>query len=166
MKGIMAGRRHNDRPNRSAFLNRVSQVRFLPGAGVDVRTVAGRLGHSGGGSTTLRVYSAWVSEVDQRAAGSLAARMPELPAGLRVSDLLTPTNVVPEEDASPYQRIALDLRAAIRCGAIPPGDQLPPVAEIAARYEVALSTAHRALAVLSTAGLVEVSRGRRAVVVR
>ncbi|TDP96424.1 DUF7507 domain-containing protein [Labedaea rhizosphaerae] len=37
-------------------------------AGVDIRTVAGRLGHSGGGATTLRVYTAWVSEADQRAA--------------------------------------------------------------------------------------------------
>jgi integrase len=31
-------------------------------AGVDARTVAGRLGHSGGGATTLRVYAAWISE--------------------------------------------------------------------------------------------------------
>ncbi len=31
----------------------------LIAAGVDVRTVAGRLGHGGGGATTLRVYSAW-----------------------------------------------------------------------------------------------------------
>ncbi len=46
-------------------------------AGVDARTIAGRLGHSGGGSTTLRVYSAWVSEADQRAAVSLARRLPK-----------------------------------------------------------------------------------------
>jgi integrase len=48
----------------------------LIAAGVDPRTVAGRLCHSGGGSTTLRVYSAWVSEADQRAAVSLAGRLP------------------------------------------------------------------------------------------
>jgi integrase len=47
----------------------------LIAAGVDPRTVAGRLGHAGGGATTLRVYSAWVAEADQRAATSLAARM-------------------------------------------------------------------------------------------
>jgi integrase len=46
-------------------------------AGVDVRTVAGRLGHSGGGSTTLRTYSAFVLEADQRAAAALALRRPE-----------------------------------------------------------------------------------------
>jgi integrase len=48
----------------------------LIAAGVDVRTVAGRLGHSGGGTTTLRVYAAWVSESDQRAAASLFSRIP------------------------------------------------------------------------------------------
>ncbi|MDQ4115986.1 MAG: site-specific integrase, partial [Actinomycetota bacterium] len=51
----------------------------LISAGVDVRTVAGRLGHGGGGTTTLRVYAAWVSEADQRAARSLSARMPARP---------------------------------------------------------------------------------------
>jgi integrase len=44
-------------------------------AGVDVRTVAGRLGHGGGGTTTLRVYSAWVPESDRRAASILAGRL-------------------------------------------------------------------------------------------
>jgi integrase len=44
-------------------------------AGVDLRTVAGRLGHSGGGATTLRVYAAWVSEADRRAAAVLGTRM-------------------------------------------------------------------------------------------
>jgi integrase len=48
-------------------------------AGVDVRTVAGRLGHSGGGATTLRVYTAWISEADQRAASTLSGRMPPRP---------------------------------------------------------------------------------------
>jgi integrase len=51
----------------------------LIAAGVDVRTVAGRLGHGGGGATTLRVYAAWVAEADQRAAATLSARMPPLP---------------------------------------------------------------------------------------
>ena len=48
-------------------------------AGTDIRTVAGRLGHGGGGATTLRVYAAWVSEADQRAATQIAARMPKRP---------------------------------------------------------------------------------------
>jgi integrase len=52
----------------------------LIAAGVDVRTVAGRLGHGGGGATTLRVYAAWLSEADQRAASQLAGRVPARPA--------------------------------------------------------------------------------------
>ncbi|RZT88803.1 site-specific recombinase XerD [Pseudonocardia sediminis] len=55
----------------------------LIAAGVDIRTVAGRLGHGGGGVTTLRVYSAWISEADQRAAGGLASRMPRRPSATR-----------------------------------------------------------------------------------
>jgi len=52
-------------------------------AGVDLRTVAGRLGHGGGGATTLRVYAAWVGESDRRAAeilGSQVSRPPRSPA--------------------------------------------------------------------------------------
>lgn len=53
----------------------------LIAAGVDPRTVAGRLGHGGGGSTTLRTYSAWVVEADQRAAAALATRRPRRTGG-------------------------------------------------------------------------------------
>lgn len=52
----------------------------LISAGVDVRTVAGRLGHGGGGTTTLRVYTAWVPESDKRAAEILAARIGAVPS--------------------------------------------------------------------------------------
>jgi integrase len=55
----------------------------LVAAGVDVGTVAGRLGHSGGGATTLRVYAAWLSETDQRAAGLLSGRMPARPTSMQ-----------------------------------------------------------------------------------
>jgi hypothetical protein len=139
----------------------------LIAAGVDVRTVAGRLGHGGGGATTLRVYSAWVAEADQRAAAALGFRLPEMPSPRSESaSLVTLPGPAPrpDEEASPYRRIAADLRAAIRCGAYAPGDQLPTVASLAERYGVAVSTAHRALAVLSEAGAVKVSRGRRATV--
>ncbi len=53
-------------------------------AGVDLRTVAGRLGHAGGGATTLRVYAAWVGESDRRAAeilGGQFQRPPRNPDG-------------------------------------------------------------------------------------
>jgi integrase len=48
----------------------------LLAAGVDLRTVAGRLGHGSGGATTLRVYAAWVEEANQKAAEALGSRMP------------------------------------------------------------------------------------------
>lgn len=47
----------------------------LLSAGVDIRTVAGRLGHGGGGATTLRVYAAWVAASDRKAAEILGSRM-------------------------------------------------------------------------------------------
>jgi len=46
-------------------------------AGVDLRTVAGRLGHGGGGATTLRVYAAWVAASDRKAAEILGSQMPK-----------------------------------------------------------------------------------------
>jgi integrase len=48
----------------------------LLAAGVDLRTVAGRLGHGGGGATTLRVYAAFVGDADRRAAALLGGRLP------------------------------------------------------------------------------------------
>lgn len=47
-------------------------------AGVDLRTVAGRLGH-GDGTTTLRHYAGWVGAADQAAARTIGSRMPGLP---------------------------------------------------------------------------------------
>jgi len=43
----------------------------LLAAGVDLRTVAGRLG----GVTTLRVYAAWVRSADEQAAALLASKL-------------------------------------------------------------------------------------------
>jgi integrase len=51
----------------------------LLNAGVNIRAVAGRLGHGGGGAKTLRVYAAWLAEADQRAAPILAAACPSAP---------------------------------------------------------------------------------------
>jgi integrase len=46
----------------------------LLAGGFDLRNTAARLGHSGGGATTLRHYADPVSEVDRRAAAYLAQR--------------------------------------------------------------------------------------------
>jgi integrase len=136
----------------------------LIAAGVDIRTVAGRLGHGGGGTTTLRVYSAWVAEADQRAAASLATRLPGPPA-TAIHDVRAGPKGGLQEHAtaySSYQRIAADLRAAIRCGALRQGDTLPTVKDLAQRYNVSVATAHRAVGVLTQTGEALASRGRRA----
>lgn len=136
-------------------------------AGVDPRTVGGRLGH-GGGATTLRVYTAWTSEADQRAAKTISIRMPARPK----SDARKPRDLPSvESEATPpfegeqlYQRIAADLRGAIQSGILRPGDSLPTEKAIAARYGVAASTAHRAVSVLVANGHVIAIRGHRAIV--
>ncbi|MGH3534654.1 MAG: tyrosine-type recombinase/integrase [Pseudonocardiaceae bacterium] len=60
----------------------------LLSAGIDLRTVAGRLGHGGGGATTLRVYAAWVAASDRKAAEILGSRMPKrrMPPGEGVTE--------------------------------------------------------------------------------
>jgi integrase len=123
----------------------------LIAAGVDIRTVAGRLGHGGGGSTTLRVYAAWVDEAGRRAADTMASIMPQPVA-------------TPPAPRGPYQVIAADLREQITTGQLAPGDHLPTIVELATAYTVAVGTAHRAIAVLAAEGLIKVARGRRAVV--
>jgi len=143
-------------------LRHYSATELIAG-GVDIRTVAGRLGHGGGGTTTLRVYSAWVAEADQRAAKSLGSRMPILPSssGFDAPELPAPAT---QDNTNPYQIIAADLRAAIRCGALRPGDPLPTIKQLASQYGVAVSTAHRAIMELTAANDAVASRGKRAIV--
>jgi integrase len=66
-------------------LRHYSATELLAG-GVDLRTVAGRLGHGGGGSTTLKVYAAWVAGADKKAAHLISSRLPRPP---RVRDIPT-----------------------------------------------------------------------------
>src|SRR5690349_11953646 len=84
----------------------------LIAAGVDVRTGAGRLGHGGGGTTTLRTYAAWVSEADQRAASTFDHQMPALPVD-RLGGVGQWSGRRCAARRHPYQRIAADLRSAI-----------------------------------------------------
>ncbi len=123
----------------------------LIAAGIDLRTVAGRLGHGSGGATTLKVYAAWVDEADRRAATTITSIMPK---------------PVPVPSVrGHYETIAEALRKDIRAGRLEPGDQLPTVAELAVANTVAVGTAHRAMALLKDEGLIEVARGRRARVI-
>ncbi|MGH3613319.1 MAG: tyrosine-type recombinase/integrase [Pseudonocardia sp.] len=132
----------------------------LIAAGVDVRTVAGRLGHSGGGITTLRVYAAWLSESDQRAADGLLARMPGRPAAC-----LDPAERAQIDPQNPREVLACRLRAQILDGTFAVGDHMPSIADMSARHGVAGSTVSRAIALLKEWGLVDgVPRGRVRVV--
>lgn len=130
----------------------------LISAGVDVRTVAGRLGHSSGGTTTLRTYAAWVSEADQRAARGIASSMPTRPAA---TDAVERAKADPRR---PYEKIAAQLCQRILTGELRDGDPAPTEKQVAQAHGVAAGTAHRAMQLLNTWGLVTATRGRRAVV--
>ena len=147
----------------------------LLAAGVDLRTTAGRLGHSDGGATTLKVYANWTRPADQRAADQLAGGLLELrrkaaaeaaPATgselLRmpkpIGDVLTPAS-----GPRTYQNVAGGLREAISAGRLEAGDLVPTVTELAAWYRVARSTAQRAVTDVGADGWA-VRRGPRWVV--
>jgi integrase len=126
-------------------LRHYSATELIAG-GVDPRTVAGRLGHGGGGTTTLKAYSAWVSEADQRAAKGLGAGMPARPTEMDETDRIK------AEPRYPYQAVAAAVADQIADGTLPPASQAPPAAELATRYGVSLATAKRALVLLTEWG--------------
>lgn len=119
----------------------------------------GQLGHGGGGTTTLRVYAAWVSEADQRASAGLLDRLPQRPQ--------SSPGVIPSGERAarnPYEVVAAELRAQILDGRLPAGSLLPGNKELTRRFEVAAGTAHRSATLLNEWGLTDVRRGHRAVV--
>ena len=119
----------------------------LIAAGVDPRTVAGRLGHGGGGTTTLRTYTAWVSEADQRAAQGIGARMPTRPQ--------TDDDRSEPRPHHPYEIVAHAVRSQVADGALATGSRAPRAPELAAQHGVSLATAKRALALLAERGELE-----------
>jgi integrase len=129
----------------------------LISAGVDVRTVAGRLGHSGGGTTTLRTYSAWVSEADQRAARGLGSTMPDRPAAVHE------TERAKTDPRYPYEKIAAKIQQQIITGKIPDGTALPPEKQFIIEHGISTSTARRVIALLRQWGFLTPS-GRHVIV--
>ncbi|WP_219420274.1 site-specific integrase [Pseudonocardia nigra] len=127
-------------------LRHYSATELIAG-GVDPRTVAGRLGHSGGGTTTLRTYSAWVAEADQRAAHGLGAGMPPRPPEV---DEATRARTNPRY---PYEVLAAGLAEQIEEGVLAAHHAVPPAAALAAKHGVSLSTAKRALSLAQEWGL-------------
>jgi integrase len=147
----------------------------LLAAGVDLRTTAGRLGHSDGGATTLRVYADWTRPADEAAATRLASNLGALRAAARSDQAeeeqsLRPAlprlprdvvEVLPGNNrADTYHEIVIGIREAIRTQRIDSGDPLPPLRAVAERYRVSPSTARRAFALLGREGLLTNSSGR------
>jgi integrase len=143
----------------------------LLAAGVDLRTTAGRLGHSDGGATTLRHYASWTRPADQRVAEQLATELTALrqrAAAAAPSDdarrrrgvarTRRPASEVLTEPAPvrTYFELAGQLRAAIEAGRLAPGDLLPTVPDLVGHCGLARSTVSRALGLL----------GEQAVIVR
>jgi integrase/DNA-binding transcriptional regulator YhcF (GntR family) len=138
-------------------LRHYSATELISG-GVDIRTVAGRLGHSGGGTTTLKVYTAWSSAADQRASSVLMQRMPSRP-------LMPPDHASAQSRARTMpEKLADELYELITTGTIQAGEPLPPMTDLATRHGVSPFTVHRAVAMLKQWGAVQVSRGKRAIV--
>ena len=159
MRPNSVSERYSDLADRLGIATSLHKLRHysateLIAAGVDIRTVAGRLGHGGGGTTTLRVYAAWVSESDQRAAGNLGARMPARPIKPPVRRRIAARALYP------YGVVASAVREQIESGELAEGEFLPGIKELAAIHGVAVGTAHRAVSLLVEAGQVEVLAGR------
>ncbi len=109
-------------------------------AGVDIRTVAGRLGHGGGGTTTLRTYTAWVSEADQRAAAGWATR-----TSIRPGELAS-RNRARIDPQHPYEKVAADIARRVEIGDLPPGSAAPTADQLATQHGVSVATARRGVA--------------------
>jgi integrase/DNA-binding transcriptional regulator YhcF (GntR family) len=121
-------------------------------AGIDLRSVAGRLGHGSGGATTLKFYAAWVEKADTAAAETLAQSIPRPDFGER-------------KPRHAFEKLAAELRGAIESGQYPVGSELPYARELAAAHNVSVGTVSRAIADLKDRGLVEAKQYRRATVI-
>jgi len=59
-----------------------------------------------------------------------------------------------------YQRIAADIRGDIASGRLVPGDKLPSIAELRAKYEAGTTAIRNAMLVLRSEGLIEGHQGK------
>jgi integrase len=74
--------------------------------GVDLRTVAGRIGHADGGVTTLRFYAQFIRPADQQAASFLAAQLDGLRKRERLWELFSQ---LPATHPGGLEQLATDL---------------------------------------------------------
>lgn len=73
--------------------------------------------------------------------------------------------VDPSADAPLYEQLAASVRADMAAGRLARGERLPSAKEVAAALDVNLHTVLRAYQLLRDEGLIELRRGRGAVVV-
>jgi DNA-binding GntR family transcriptional regulator len=66
---------------------------------------------------------------------------------------------MPRDPRRTYLWVSADLKGRIEAGEWIPGQQLPTMQEIAAHYEVSVTTARKAVGVLADAELVQVIHG-------
>ena len=59
-----------------------------------------------------------------------------------------------------YERIATEIRDQIRSGDLKPGDKLPSISELCAKYGVSTQVIRSAMLILRAEGLVEGHQGR------
>lgn len=64
-----------------------------------------------------------------------------------------------DSPVAPYQQVAGLLRARIHSGELPPGARLPSIVDLVQTYGIARGTAARALRVLVSEGLAQVTPG-------
>jgi integrase len=72
--------------------------------------------------------------------------------------------IIDLDPASPYEKIAVDLRDRIASGVLPAGLPVPPIKQLAREHGVSVSTVQRAVTLLKEWGLVELHSGRRTLV--
>jgi DNA-binding GntR family transcriptional regulator len=65
----------------------------------------------------------------------------------------------PASPVAPYRQVAAILRGEIDSGQRPPGSRLPSIADLVQTYGIARTTAGKALRLLVTEGLAEMSAG-------
>lgn len=98
--------------------------------------MAARLGHSGGGITTLRTYTAWVSEADQRAVGSVSAPKPQP----NHDDAIERAKTDPR---TPYERAAAEIFRRVVAGELADRGPAPSQKKMRAELNVSADMVHR-----------------------
>jgi integrase len=126
--------------------------------GVDIRTVAGRLGHSGGGTTTLKVYAAWVAAADQLASDVLLNRMP-----LRPSSVPAAEGLAVHDTRKVHEQLAEAMYVDWLSGDLAAGTELT-VKGLVRSHGLTTYAAHRTITQLKSKGVLEVRNGHRSVV--